>query len=822
MNSNNENHHNNDEEEDRKLPALTPAALDYAASEPKTGEEEDDDWSRQVETDETATAAQLLHEDSFRLMESVVESSDLSQLEDHPLHHNHHASLIVHDDDEHHHHPVLGEHDDDGVVVPDDNAVVPPVPSHPQLTLKERLVLRERQRRIETERARLKRQFALSNHHHHQQQHHHDSSSNHQAGGESSVDGLRETGSAAEDVTLGEESTRAHADEEAADQEKLGFNMERFLRNSDSFNPQLEPTDEDHPTGFDQAAVGTGATSSASPGVLMERFLSEPVVVQPEPSVGDGPNSTGTIPSDDVQRAVSFDVDGRHSGMEEQEAHRESFAPSSCGDATNISGSVSVQIEDDDDEVTRDPLASALSMDAVESASDANSNATPQAISEEPRVLRLTEADMQEMAAIEEASIGNAPPSEREEEILSEIGELADFGPRYLDPSGNFSQGTATTAQESASLISGGNQSAPATSEHGQGGDHHSLDDMSLQPLFTPRMSLGPLGAANALETNPPSIIADDSTSHLRDEVIEQSSHDIEANVIQPRLVESQTLRLENVSNRNGLVNHLLQTQRTGSPLIPIESTAEPIVPSPLASEHGDDGSFRDLPDEPWSPAGKMQVSPIPPPVSLESLDAAAASAPETPAPPFLMVGGNSGLPQIRLDAPANRSSLVMPNENTPLLMDDVPPEIITRRRDLPQSTRSDGDDKEMGPRLGDRGRTISTRSDEAHNRGGSQGGDDPRLSLLQHCRQGSFYSAIDSVFSDIRSEEEFETEKIISESEHYLLSSVLAKAFPERMFALVVTLAFEVRKWCRIFTWDVCVTSYSGVCLSLRSQCCL
>jgi hypothetical protein len=281
-------------------------------------DEDDDDWSRQVETDETVTGA--LHDDSSVRMESVQEEE-------------------------------VG------------NEVVPR-PKHPELSLKERLVLRERQRRIETERARLKRQFALNN-----------------GGDRDGDDGgnNRETEGSVAEGTLGEESTIAHPDDESNDQEKLGFNMERFLRNSDSFDPQLQPATDSHNS------------------TLMERFLNDPVIPQVDPQVEQVESSRAS----EVQRTVSFDVERIQN--EEAEARTGQGYASSLEEAMNLSvGTNSVQVEVDDDEAERDPLTSATSIEAHGSVtgSDARSSTTP-VTADEPRVLRLTEADMQEMAAIE-------------------------------------------------------------------------------------------------------------------------------------------------------------------------------------------------------------------------------------------------------------------------------------------------------------------------------------------------------------------------------------------------------------------------------------
>lgn len=574
-----------DEEEDRK-----PSAAE-------SDDDDDDNWSRQVETDETTGA--LLPDESFVRMESVAE--DL------------------------------------------------PAPTHPELTMKERLVLRERQRRIETERARLKQQFAMNN----------GADVDEEASSAASV----HLGSVTEG-TLGEESTRAHADDESAG-EKLGFNMERFLRNSDSFNPQLEATAEEAPT------------------TVMDRFLSEPVVVEQQ-------TDEATTP---VQRSVSFDVDGG------QRAEQPTASVASYEDVASTNASVEVAADDDD--VARDPLTPLQSLEGM---SDGQQSDIP-----EPRVLRLTEADMQEMAAIEEASIGNAPPSEREEEMLSEIGELADFGGPTMNDPGTISQDTPTTAQESASMISGGNEArasdldgiagSPVSSSHSPRNDHNipALRSASLDPLLS-----GPAP-------------------------VEPNEEGLINRVMRPGMLHLRPAPAQPPSN-------LAQAPSSPAPgpVVVDDFDFDKHDEAPL-SPHlgGTEGSYAELPDDPWSPAGKMAVSPIP--------VRRAAPMPSYYAPPT-----------------ANLSNTVMsdPGEATPLLrVHDVPPEIIAQR------TRSVSD-QEMAP---------------------------------HHSRRLSIASAVDSVFSDVRSEEEVSKAEIMNESEYYLASNPFARAVPERLFALTVTLIFEI-----------------------------
>jgi hypothetical protein len=657
-------------------------------------DDDDDDWSRQVETDETAAHASALllmteDESSFR-MESVAEEGVLDRSAE--------------------------EGGDVDLLRAQAEAVVPPPPSHPELSLKERLVMRERQRRIETERARLKRQFIAS-------------SSHREAGDEDNAAGSRYddtepgrqflvrgsddvaslhngTAGSVTEGTLGEESMRAHADDES--REQLGFNMERFLRNSEVFNPQLEPTMEDRPT-------------------VMERFLNEPVVVEPSVVVESEPLIEEALPSivGEGHQGRSFEEDGISETDavpydDQQAVPAESFM--SFGEGTNVSTNASINVEADDDDIpTRDPLTPMASMDVLDTESDTV---------EEPRVLRLTEADMQEMAAIEEASIGNAPPSEREDEELSEIGELADFGgPSLTDPSGNFSQGTPTTAVESAvesaSLHSAGNQSArhASSAEIEKSMDKQDLDEFlgdldEARSRDLPGLSLGAVSdaAVEQLYSEQPQIAEESFTRMPTAESFDEqdrSSPPLVNRVLRPGMIKMKPHHL------------LLSDEQLSEPVVvdgfDFDKDA-PLSPQTSMLASGND-SYRDLPLDAWSPAGKMHVSPI----SLKP-SAIPATIEEGPGIPYVAsddIHTNRG---ILVLAPSMRESA----EDTPLL-GDVPPEVITSSSKFRESDRS-----------------IRNR----------------RFSIV----------SIGSIFSDVRSEEDISKEEIQNESEIYLASSILAR----------------------------------------------
>jgi hypothetical protein len=457
--------------------------------------DDDDDWSRQVETDETTTLG-FIHEDSFR-MESVIE---------------------IHD-------PTIA-----GVSTSIENI---PQPVQPELTLKEKLVLRERQRRIETERARLKRQFALSGTSDTDNDDNPDSDSVLTLTAERLNGGVIpevDTFQSIQEGSIAEESTKAHPDHESMsqkmDESGLGFNMERFLSNTTPFNSNVD-------TVLAISEAVEHVTSVPDPGVLMERFLNDPIIVQPVLDVGVARHELGqlgsTVSSElvgsmdnirtalETHRSVSFDITSppvqpiSSFGYETGNNNSIVSSNSAHGEPTELDYSHVVEV---------DAMLSP-SMDAQE----CTSNASDGIVFEEPRVLRLTEADMEEMAAIEEASIGNAPPSDREEEMLSEIGELADFvssNALLTHDNTAASQDTPTTAMESASQISEGigfhshrivrssNLNPPSNSSVTDVNDNLSAWQQSTEhlPLSSSQLLNSPgIASDHSVIANPPSVV---------------------------------------------------------------------------------------------------------------------------------------------------------------------------------------------------------------------------------------------------------------------------------------------------------------------------
>jgi len=134
--------------------------------------------------------------------------------------------------------------------------------------------------------------------------------------------------------------------------------------------------------------------------------------------------------------------------------------------------------------------------------------ALPSPSQEEIRiVLRLTEAEIQEMAAIDDASRSNAPPSERDD--ISELGELvSDFGMVVHTDHQNLSQGTPVTAMESVtSSLQPNTVGSVVSSDHCRSMEDDDVDGHSISSNIVASSA----GGNVSLTGNPPSdIVRDD------------------------------------------------------------------------------------------------------------------------------------------------------------------------------------------------------------------------------------------------------------------------------------------------------------------------
>jgi hypothetical protein len=344
-------------------------------------------------------------------------------------------------------------------------------PKREEPTLKEKLVERERQRRVETERARLKLQFALS-------------------GGAIDEDSTEQDeievshGSVA--GTAGEGSSVAFLDPYDEEGQKLTYPMERFLQEQGGVIEE-EPPPRD---------------TSRDNGVVMERFLKEPVVV------AENSQQEAILPAHEdghdrplnIDRSVSFDMEPNISGDTNTRSTENDTGPiiTAMVDRAVADGP---QVAELNHELDSEGVV--VPTDSMETQTLSAQESQSIGRSDQPRFLRLTEAEIQEMAAIDDASRSNAPPSERDDiSDSSFVGELiSDFGVTAIDTAGTFSQGTGTTAMESAS--GDHSNSGRIMSEHEDG---HSIDAAGTASLSSHIVS----SAGASVAANPPSELGTD------------------------------------------------------------------------------------------------------------------------------------------------------------------------------------------------------------------------------------------------------------------------------------------------------------------------
>lgn len=539
---------------------------------------------------------------------STAEPVLVEDLENHPPHppldmisasSNDPNNHLSHDND-----PLSMEVDIAALEGSNDRLAPPRGPLREEPTLKEKLVDRERQRRKEAERARLKRQFALMSNGGGLV---YDSAG---GGGGASFTGLA-GGAISITGTVGEESTHAdmedsvsgmmhshshHRHQGGENAPQLGYTMERFLQETATTSAAANNSsnsNNNHTICGVQAVASINASSTNASnvireeaiegdpntagapdkGVVMERFLNDPVVVDtaPPPTPAGMPEDPQAASrADDVHRSVSFDMEVRTTQNPHSEDDRRNLDENSRVDndpmedhlhlsIDDSNASVRVEVAPEDDmlepvspggrlSVPSEVAPSSLetddhphhhrqisemetsigmgsvggpSIDRQSLSSNVNNaNDDDDDTADEPRVFRLTEAEIQEMAAIEEASIGNAPPSDRDAESL--VGDLVGtFGTPNVGEAGtNFSQETTTTAMESGSVLSGHPLSAQQSSAmpgdqppstHGgdmDDMDHNSIDDMVMSAAsVSSHLAVSVSGSAASVTANPPSEI---------------------------------------------------------------------------------------------------------------------------------------------------------------------------------------------------------------------------------------------------------------------------------------------------------------------------
>ena len=666
------------------------------------------------------------------------------------------------------------------------------LPDPPERTLKEKLVERERQKRIETERARLKRQFALSN--------------NGAVMEESqSLEGAaKEDGSVVGTVGGGSSVAAAALDiNDEKQSERLGYAMERFLKESGQ-----------------AVTVSNGGdkkpkAQNESGGVVMERFLSEPFVVPPvvpdEHDVVDEPSpdvrqldipeqlpqTTVTPPT----ASVTFD------DSDVVHTHPDDSQPVPRNGSEVGAGSVSISTVEDNLLTANDSMDvgshSAIGMATLADLDqftehriglssrepdirhEASSSVSSLQSTDQPiqptRVIRLTEREIQEMEAIEEASIGNAPPSERED-TFSEVEDMLGTFPdptRDLGPHEGFSVQTRTTASVSNTSV-GGNQSGGGQSQE-EATDDHSIDRI-LTASVSSHLALSP-GSSDeggvSVTVNPPSVIANEDHA---DEMISPNP-DVPDHSIPPVISDSVLpsmpifdhdegpLDAEASARANaGVVNRRLRpgvsmTPPRGLPKRDTDDAGElkrvlsmpekmhvtvdgfdydkydfiPTTPHSIA-----DNSFQDLPgDGSWpQEEAMMHVSPLQTRKPAPSAFAGMSDSEEAPPAPdlnpaFKMNYGAFGARALQVRVENNMGSEFDYSDRVPLVPQNV-----------------------------------------AH---------------MKATPRASVRSIADSMFSSIRSDSITGIQEEANDASRYKTSSILARAFPERFLTLFVTLLVEI-----------------------------
>jgi hypothetical protein len=757
--------------------------VDDAVDHDDDDDDDEDNWSRKVETD-----------DIHRMPSSItgdVTSMDVD--DDSGL-----AAILQHSGD----------------------VVTPPRREEP--TLKERLVERERQRRVESERARWKRQFVMAAHTEGDDEDNYEGDPNHilQVGDHCYSDGgmaMRETNSVA--GTVGED-TVAHIETLEDESTKLNYPMERFLQEQENSMQQEA-----------EAKKENLRDSLVNQGVVMERFLQEPPVVVVEEEATPRQHELG-IPAN-VQRSVSFDTDlvavpvrdfmnlstasssfadasTDHARIPEgvmDALHKDSLplqvVHSAPGSIANASTTCLPPSDDDHDQDEipmeipaipeqnqeenipfRDdlPIAPIVDLSGVTGVGDLHDEPESPA---QHRVLRLTEAEIQEMADIDEASRSNAPPSERDD--MSELGELVgDFGgPVQMDHPNN-SQGTPTTAMESVSSVA--NRS---------GFVHRTIDDqLSIDALGTASVSshivTSSVGGDTSIAANPPSDIGVDDDN---DDEVEGGAHDI--------LVSSEVIP---VSPPPTLIQEPTQIRHGENSLPPLES------PPPIVTSYNGDhdaidqfvaddtivnrtmrpGLFNcnlklrdDIQNMSDTPAARLKKASSFPNHVISSIGS----------------GHIEGFDFDKNEVDFLNSPSRGDGNSDVLLRNDLWSSGLSPTNHSKTQGQS-ADDAHAIPILPDYGTHTVDYDGETQQRPLL---DSVPVEVTTSRRSSNFASLAstrtlqdlnslaESVFSDVRSEGTSTVQSITNEAQEYLDSSIWHRAFPERLFALTVTLVFEI-----------------------------
>jgi hypothetical protein len=331
----------------------------------------------------------------------------------------------------------------------------PPPPPPSEQTAREQLIERERQGRLERDRARLKQQLALSRERYEEDEAYAD------------IDRVRERIASIDnnsldvmDLTDVEEGDDDDDDEDnvMTDNQSSGSilsNQPGHLTgsaisdsNTDTSIPDGNIMNDEVILGAIRGNVGATQVSSTAPsplGFTMERFLQDGVMAQPPTN----DNMTSGANNGNVESNVSDDPEHGHDEINDHSLDDDSNTNHQLVDliseASNTSEIANVSI-------IAEPLLEGESTDSIRHTIGIRSARLDREynFNDNPRLARLTEAEILELAEIDYASVGNMPPrSERDEQHLPSIHDLSGLG-----RISNMSDQTYATMLESISMAS--------------------------------------------------------------------------------------------------------------------------------------------------------------------------------------------------------------------------------------------------------------------------------------------------------------------------------------------------------------------------------
>lgn len=358
----------------------------------------------------------------------------------------------------------------------------PPPPRPSEQTAREQLIERERQARLEREKAKLKQQLAMKREWEEEDQKFEEADIA-RVNSDDSIANTSIRGMELQlDVDVGidvDADVDVNVGESGQDGVAVGMarNKNDIIENGDVIEDQNGDRDgHGHDHGHDQQELtGTNDEKPASPlGFTMERFLKDGVVVSKK---GDAPHDHDD-PQEQIMAAAAASAGGGHTGISISENRENAMTihPEAMGgtrsminlrdDGTNVS----MEAGHDHDHSELSPVVSSrvdITDVGVSPTIDSQRNGlgVGMGVDDEvgagndlPRLAQLTEAEILEMTELDYASVGNMPPrSVRDERHLPDISGTSHT---------SFDQ-THTTVQ--GSDMSGGADSSHNT--RSQGGD---------------------------------------------------------------------------------------------------------------------------------------------------------------------------------------------------------------------------------------------------------------------------------------------------------------------------------------------------------------